>query len=298
MKSIVLAILLSLSGFLALAQSGAFIRNAAMPTTSAESPLDGNWEITGSRELKRYPAISMLIHVNGKQVYGAGEFFTVCSNSLGSFGGRFHLSGEIEPDNSFTLHSPSLPFVERLAIAGKVPHPGSMSWNGTYDVKNPAQTQCVFDQEGTFSSSRLPTLTGTFSGQVMRMTPMPLPPPASPEYMQKTSERLNISVTVAQGGLMMHERKVGQAYASLPLLPVSGTIRVVGCPCFSQGASVGEFDNSIQGDLVLMKFKMDDESELSVDSHYTSPETGLTFHAHVNHGKCADLGFTGTLSQE
>jgi hypothetical protein len=96
----------------------------------------------------------------------------------------------------------------------------------------------------------------------------------------------------------MHDKKVGQSYASLPLLPVAGSIRVVGCPCFNHGASFGEFANSIQGDVVLMKFKMDDESELSVISYYTSPETGLTFHAHVNKGKCAGLGFTGTLSRE
>jgi hypothetical protein len=71
-----------------------------------------------------------------------------------------------------------------------------------------------------------------------------------------------------------------------------------GCPCFIHGTSVAEFENSIQGDLVRMKFKMDDESELLIDSYYMSSKASLSFRAHVTNGKCAGLGFMGTLSRQ
>jgi hypothetical protein len=164
MRSIALAITLMFSASPILAQSGTSSTNSITTISSAASPLDGNWQIAGSREHKQYPAISMLIHVNGKQIYAAGDFLTVCSNGFGSFGGQFHLSGEVEPDASFTLRAPPLPFVERLTIVGKIPPAGTTSWTGTYELKNPAQTKCVFDQKDAFSGSPLPMLSGNFSG--------------------------------------------------------------------------------------------------------------------------------------
>jgi hypothetical protein len=282
MTSVALGLTLMLSVLPASAQGG-------------PSPLDGNWQITGSRERKQYPAISMFIHVNGRQVHAAGNSMTVCANTGGTFGGGFRLTGEIEPAGNFTLRSPSLPLSERLIVVGKMPPAGSVSWDGTYTVKSPMNSQCVFDQSGAFTGSPLAPLTGVFSGQVMRMYPFPIPEDASPDYLNKTLERLKLSITLAQGDYVFHERKNGPPDAYLPL---TGTIQMVGCPCFIHGTSVAEFENSIQGDLVRMKFKMDDESELLIESYYVNSDASLSFRAHVKDGKCAGLGFMGTVSRQ
>jgi hypothetical protein len=106
MKLVTLGLTLILSAFPAPAQSGASSEGTATPAASVASPLDGNWQVTGDREHKQYPFLSIFIHANGKQVYAAGDSQTVCSNTGGPYGGAFHLAGQIEPDGSFTLHTP------------------------------------------------------------------------------------------------------------------------------------------------------------------------------------------------
>jgi hypothetical protein len=295
MRLVTLGITLILSAFPPRGHSGASSEGIATPAASVASPLEGNWQVTGDREHKQYPFLSIFIHANGKQVYAAGDSQTVCSNTGGTYGGGFHLAGQIEPDGSFTLRTPPLPLAQHLTIVGKVPPAGSSRWAGSYTFKSPIKSECVFDQTGTFTASPLPPLVGTFFGQVMRAYPFPVPSDASPDYLHKTPERLKLSMTVSQGEFVFRERKTGLSYTYLPL---TGTIQIIGCPCFTHGTTVAEFENAIRGDLVQMKFKMDDESELWIDSYYTSPDAGLSFRSHVKGGKCAGLGFAGTLSQK
>lgn len=236
----------------------------------------------------------MFVHVNGIRVVAAGTSKTVCSNSSATYGGEFHLLGQIERDGSFTLRSPALPSLAGLTIVGKVPPPGSTSWDGTYTFNKTSTdvSPCVIDQVGSFTSSPLSPLPGAFSGQVNRAYPWPPLKGASLDYLNKTSRRINVSIAVAQGAAVFNETTRWLPYAYLPL---SGTIQIVGCPCFTHGTTVSNTDNRIQGEAVRMSFKMDDESELIVSAYYTSPATGLSFLSHVRDGKCAGLAFTGTL---
>jgi len=263
--------------------------------SSAASPLDGNWHLTGNREQKEFPLISMFVHVEGTQVYGSAASKNVCSNAGGGFEARFQLAGEIGQNGEFTLDT--LPFGHHpiLKIAGKVPRAGEMSWNGNYTIKSSSQSQCVFDQVGTFIASPLRSISGTFSGQVTRMYPYPVPRTASTDYINKTPMRLKLSLTVEQGSFAFYQEKNGPRYAYLPL---TGTINTVGCACFSHGIASNEVSNRVQGDVVAMKFKMDDESELWVQSYHGTAEASLAFRSHVVGGKCEGLGFDGTLLRQ
>lgn len=290
MRLISLWLTLILLRFPLSAQNAPSTQGPTTPATVVASPLDGNWLITGNRQRKQYPALSMLIHVNGSQIVAAGSSMTVCSNSAAMFGGNFDLYGEIETDGTFTLHPPPLPFAVQLTIVGKVPPAGSTNWNGTYTLSQKPGAQgsaCAFERKGSFNASLLPSLPTGFSGQLELGYPWPPPQGSSPEYLNKTSRQLKVNIAVEQSGLVFNEADT--------YLPLSGTIQIEGCPCFSHGMAVGDHDNRMKGESVRMKFKMDDDSELFVFAYYRSHETGLSFMSHVRDGKCAGLGFDGTL---
>src|SRR5262249_19135945 len=155
---------------------------ATSPTTVA-SPLDGNWQITGNREYKQYPLISMAIHVNGKQVTALVDRFMTCPTipAYGG-GGSSSMTGEIGPDGTFTLRATPIPDFSnkgphgeqiiryQLTITGKVPALGSTNWSGTYTITGQepltGEPKCSLDQGGAFTASRLAPLAGTFSGQM------------------------------------------------------------------------------------------------------------------------------------
>jgi hypothetical protein len=236
----------------------------------------------------------MAIHVNGKQIAARGDWFVTCPtlSSYGS-GGSFTLTGEISPDNSFTLrrnltgvgkHAElvTLPGPQ-LTIAGKVPPLGSTSWGGTYTITGkmpPTNPKCSLDQGDAFTASRLAPLAGTFSG---------------PMILNDTGDTLKFSITAKQGEFVSNE-KFRPVYTYLPL---TGTITVEGSRCFGHGTADASTHNVVEGDLARVRFKMEDESELWVRVFYTNPEeTGLKVSAEVMGGRCDKQGFSGTLSRQ
>jgi hypothetical protein len=286
-KSITLGLVLTLCALPVLAQSGAPTQSAATSTTAPASPLDGNWQITGNREHKQYPLISMAIHVNGEQVTAEGDRFMTCPTSPSpGFGGNFNLAGEIGPDSTFTLRTrqtphPGKPAIQ-LTIAGKVPAAGSTSWDGKYTISGEHEAPaCSLDHTAAFTASRLAPLAGTFSGPLM---------------LGYTGKVLKFTITVEQGEFVSHERKVGPAYTYLPL---TGTITVEGLPCFKHGTADASLYNTLQGDLALLRFDMDDESVLSLSAVYNNPDgTGLVVQlAGVRGGTCDKQTFAGVLAR-
>jgi hypothetical protein len=272
----------------AAAQSGAPSQGVPTSPRIAASPLDANWQITGNREHKQYPLISMAIHVDGKQVTAAGDRFMACPTSpTTGGGGNFSLTGEIDPDGSFTLQTHQTPHpgkpAAQLTIAGKVPAVGATSWDGNYTITGEHEVPaCSLDQAGAFTASRLAPLPGTFSG---------------PLTLGFTGKMFKFKITVEQGEFVAHERKVRPVYMYLPLV---GTIAAEGSPCFKNGTAAAGTYNTVQGDLATLRFEMDDESELSVSAVYTNPEEAalLVQGAWVKGGKCDKQAFGGTLLRQ
>jgi hypothetical protein len=272
----------------ALAQSEALSPGMVTPPATVGSPLEGNWQLTGNRELKQYPLIFMAIHVNGNEVTAVGHTVEFCLTSPKTgAGGSFGISGEIAADGSFTLWTHPIPYLEnvlRLTITGTVPPAGSPTWSGRYTITGEMTgTQgCSLNQGGTFSASRLPPLAGTFSGQLMSGWP---------------HKMLKFNITTKQGELAFFERKRG--LPPITYLPLTSTVAIEGSPCFQHGAAEASLDNRVEGDLVWLKFKMDDGSELSVTAFMNPEETELLVQSASAHGgKCDGQGFNGTLSRQ
>lgn len=292
-----LCIMLALAALPALVQRENPSQDKPASQTTAPSSLSGNWQLTGNRERKLYPLLSLAIHVNGKQITAAGDDFVVCPASpRDGVGGSQEMIGEISPDGNFTLRTMSSRNTLQLTVAGKIPDAGSTNWPGTYKFTSPASHGCAFDQEGSFTATLLARLAGTFSGPVTMSYPSAPPPPG---YTGPSTARLKFTITAAQGGeFLVHEKKVGAPFIYLPL---TGTINVSGSACFNRGASdTNPFANNIQGARAHLNFEMNDESELSVIAVYTSPqEAGLEIQAaFVKGGKCDKQAFAGTLQRQ
>jgi hypothetical protein len=265
--------------------------------TTALSPLTGNWQLTGGRDRKLYPLLSMAIHANGKRLTAAGNDFVVCPASpRDGIGGSQEMVGEVDPDGNFLLRTISSKNTLQLTVTGKVPDAGSTNWAGTYKFTSPAAHGCAFDQEGDFTATLLAPLAGTFLGPVTMSYPSAPPPPG---YTGPATARLQFTITATQGAeFLLHEKKVGAPFI---YLPVTGTINVSGSACFSHGTSdTNPYTNNMQGDRAHLNFEMNDESELAVMAFYTSPqEAGLEIQsAFVKGGKCDKQAFAGTLQRQ
>lgn len=297
MRPTTLCLTLLLCGLSVLVQREIRPQDKPASQTIAPSPLNGNWQLTGNRERKLYPLISMAIHVNGKQVAAAGDNFVMCPTSPGEgIGGSQDLHGEIDPDGNFTLQTISSRNTLQLTLTGNVPNEGSKSWSGTYKFTSPTSPKCAFDQQGTFSATHLNPLAGTFSGPVTLSSPSAPPPPGR---TGSDTKQLKFTITAAQGGeFFAHEKKVGAPFI---YLPVTGTIKVSGSACFNRGVSddANPSAGNMQGDRVHLRFEMNDESELSFIAVYTSPQAaGLWIESSlVKGGKCDKQAFSGTLQR-
>jgi hypothetical protein len=109
-----ISLFLMLAGLLGFAQSG--------PDIVSNPPLNGNWNITGNRQKKQFPLLSMHIHVNGAKVIAHGDVEVRCPsdprNGGGARGGG--LAGEITPDGSFTLRNSNVDTTQ-VEIRGQIP---------------------------------------------------------------------------------------------------------------------------------------------------------------------------------
>ena len=282
----------------ALAQSGIVSQQMATLPPTVVSQLEGKWQITGNRELKQYPLISLEIHVNGNDVTATGDLSQTCTTSARSgsgftgLGSSFGIVGKLSADGSFTLRPEPWPHPERLpekftqaahielTINGKLPAAGSAVWTGSYTITG-YHTQCNFDQTGEFTASRMVPLTGIFSGRLM---------------LGWTQKMFQFNFTAKQGDFISHERKMG--LSPIKYLPLTGTITVKGSPCFEHGAAEVSLLNLIRGDLVSLEFTMDDGSKVSFQAYTNPQETELLeASATVHGGRCDWQNFHGTLSR-
>jgi hypothetical protein len=289
-----ISLFLMLAGLSGFAQSG--------PDIVSNPPLNGNWNITGNRQKKQFPLLSMHIHVNGAKVIAHGDVEVRCPsdprNGGGAKGGG--LAGNIMPDGSFTLRNSSVD-TTHVEIRGQVPAQGAATWNGEYTLTRAASPNCPLYQETkSFTATPLATLNGTFSVS-MQMRYFEPPPPS---YAGPESYQAKFTITITQGAVVSQRLNDGGFHFYLPL---AGTIHVKGLSCFSHGFADSGVDSahgsarspysSLRGDYAVVRFAMNDESQLTVQAVFADPnESALSvFDARVTGGKCDKQNFHGML---
>jgi hypothetical protein len=298
-----ISLLLIVAGSSSYAQSGTDVGSTSQPQSPAKSsPLNGNWNIAGNRKKDQFPLLSLYIQVNGIQVIAHGDVQVRCPNSprdgAGGKGGA--VTGEIGPDGSFSLRSiPGNTIQEE--IRGRVPEEGAEAWNGEYTLIWPPSRNCPGYQETrSFTATPLAPLNGTFSGS-LAMTFFEPPPPT---YTGPKHYEAKFTLTVAQGAVESNRLNAGDVYFYIPL---TGKIQVKGSPCFSHGTADPRTESThgaapsayslLEGDWVILRFTMNDESQLTVYAVFADPDESalLVSDARVAGGKCDKQSFRGTL---
>jgi hypothetical protein len=302
-----ISLVLMIAGSSAYAQSGTDVVSTSPPQFPiTSSPLNGNWNLTGNRQKKQFPLLSMYLQVNGTQIIAGGDYQAVCPNSprdgAGGIGGG-NLHGEIAPDGSFTLRNGPRATIQ-VQVSGHVPSAGATTWSGEYTLTGDVSRKCpTYRQTNSFTATPFAPLSGTFSG-LLKMKYFQSPAPA---YTGPQSYQAKFSITAAQGDVVAHRLKTVDVHFYLPL---TGTIHVKGSSCFSQGVAdpltynphelVPSRYSSISGDSVDLWFAMNDESQLHVIAVFTDPgEAALSIvNALVIGGKCDHQSFLGTLDAD
>jgi len=304
---IVLFLLLVLAGPSGYAQSESQIAGPPTAPGVTSSPLNGNWNIAGNRQKNQFPAISMFLQVDGAQIVTHAHIEVHCPSDPvnGSGVGGYSLRGELAADGSFTLTQHDPRNTLQAEIRGRIPAEGSATWSGGYTVfRSPSRNCPGFDQPqtGSFTATPLAPLDGTFSGSLLSSNLA-----STPVGITRRGDQPTFTITAKQGDVVTRTLKSGGRYF---YLPVVGTIKVKGSPCFSHGfadpvtydthTSIPSYPGTLRGDFLDMMFAMNDESNLTVRAYFTDPgESGLSvFEASVQGGKCANQNFRGTLQRK
>ena len=290
-----MSLILMLAASSAYAQSGPDAAPTAPPRTS--SPLNGNWNITGNRQKMQFPLISMFIQLNGRQINGQGDVHVMCPDApKNGGGGDRSMGGELAADGSFSLTTLNPNSRVKVTVKGKAPLAGATTWSGEYTVVGNPYLRCATDrQANTFTATALAPLSGTFSGSTTMEYSYADPPP--PSYTGPVTYKASFSISAKQGDpLVAHITKRGPVY----YLPVTGAINVKGASCFSHGTAEAGLYSTIEGDIVHLRFGMDDGSQLNVSAVYTDPsESGISLSsARVTGGKCDRQFFHGELDRQ
>ena len=274
-------------------------RSAGVPAAPVTPPttLTGNWMIAGSRATDTLPLLSTTLVVNGSQITGEGNVEIRCSPTARA-GGFVSLSGTIAADGSFqsTFSLPEAsgdvpPFRYSVSLSGRSPAAAdAATWNGNYQVTAsgalPGSNQpCAYSQSGAFAATKLPPLTGVYTGVQKNSAPSEVGPvPATA-----------LALTVAQGEPTLVTLRRGTEYQ----LPLAATVTVTGASCFHSGTTVGAVSpSSIAGDKFELQFVMDDGSQMGLDGYFQDATgTSLEAFATVLEGACKGTVIFTTLTK-
>lgn len=233
----------------------------------------------GSREPQQYPLLSLAIIVNGNQITAKGDDFVQCPNSGGGGGGTVGFTGQIAADGTFELNTPSGNYPSFVwTINGTVPPAGESTWSGTYSLTtSPSYTGCTINQGASFTATAYPTFDGTYAGTLLAGSA--LSPTGS----------VTISLDVAQGAAVTSPQ---------PIIPITGSITVVGSACFTHGTSTTS--SGVGGDYAGIFFNMDDGSQVAITGFFASQdESTLTETSLVIFGgQCSQNAYAGTLTRQ
>jgi len=245
----------------------------------AVSPLAGNWLITGPLPTGSFTfpgtgvfSLVMSFDVTGNDItasgYGSGFCASASSppiyNNAFSFGSL--TTGVIAADGSFTLQtSPTTP-IYSLSVQAKVPETNAEQFAGTYaaSFNSTIGRPCVGNSAGNFTATSFPIVSGVYTGKG--------------EFQSltngvSTATPVTIEVTLQQGAAVL-DPTTGLSKPSNTA--IGGSIRVQGFPCFTSGTanptllgSTKVSSSSIQGNIMMMNFTMDDGSILLMNGALT-----------------------------
>lgn len=262
-------------------------------TTTAHAPnsgsvLNGNWNITGNRQLKQYPLLSTTLTVAGNQITGQGDMFIECGNGIGG-GGTVSFTGQIAANGTFHLTQPPLPIQSppssfQVTIDGSLPSAGSTTWSGTYTITASIGPTCQnLNQAGSFTATGLAPINATYAGEMTSLT---------------GALGTGVSIQMSEGAPTTVQRANG---STVTLFPLNATATVTGSQCFKQGTTSGsKFSSNVAGDFFNLGLLMDDGSQLLISGWMTdASETILSPAAFVVvGGKCNQIAGSSILTAQ
>jgi hypothetical protein len=228
--------------------------------------LAGNWLLVGpmpTQGLLNPPGFRLAVtfDVVGSKVVAAGFGNDFCGILQTTFGFGSLATGMVGTDGSFNLQSPSdFATTTTVSIKGTAPKAGDLSWTGSYSssfANNPFVPGCTRNQNGTFTATPFPLVSGVYVGTGSWNTIVD---------GVSTTIPVPIQVTLQQGG-MVTDPTTGQSLWSNSVL--EGSIRIQGIPCFNSGLAASK--SVVEGNEVQAMFAMDDGTTLTVLGTLTDP---------------------------
>jgi hypothetical protein len=243
------------------------------------SPLAGNWLITGPMPTGGFTApgtgvfsLAMNFDVTGNNITASGYGSGFCASSSAppiydsGFAFSSFTTGVIASDGTFTLQTPPTTPIYSLSVQGKVPESNAEQFAGMYaaSFNSTIGRGCVGNSAGSFTATSFPIVSGVYSGagKFQLLT-----------NGVSTATPVTIEVTLQQGGPVL-DPKTGLSKSSN--IAVGGSIRIQGFPCFTSGtanttlfAPTKQPLSSIQGNIMVMNFTMDDGSMLTMNGALT-----------------------------
>jgi hypothetical protein len=238
---------------------------AIAPKAPDYSTIEGNWHLTGqapfTANLSQAPVLTLAIGRSGNTLYATGDAIVACPQSATWMGGPISGVGapataETGADGTFLFTNASDPLSPiQFTIRGAAGPTGSSTWKGTYTIFNAPSSllHCDFHQSGEFTATAFPPLHGTFKGTI-----------TGPGFDSGASVDLQIAQgepTVVPGGQTLAS---GLTSTTTFYIPLSGTIRIGGSPCFTTGAFTSDGQSEIAGDRVRVLATMNDGTAVSL----------------------------------
>jgi hypothetical protein len=261
-------------------------------TPAVVSPLAGNWLLVGpmpTDEISLPPSpplpngvrLAMTFDVAGDQVIAGAFAANYCDNGQVGFATGDVAAGVLAADGSFTATPTNSP-PETLSIKGTAPQKSGEPWSGSYTVSFGATAintpACDAKFSGTFTATSFPLVSGVYVRTGSTLAGSTGVPKSVPVTLQ---------VTLQQGGMVTNPGNgAASNYFSNALL--TGNIKVQGSPCFSSGATQSTSASSVSGNMVSVRFLMDDGSTLSLLGPFTDAMEGhiSTVTIQVQGGNC------------
>jgi hypothetical protein len=254
------------------------------PVVPAQSPLAGNWLIVGPmplNEIEVQPGfrLAMTVDVLDNHLFADGYGNSPCGNLTESFVFPAGATGTIATDGTFSLQTLANSSGVSLSIQGMVPKANDLPWPGNYTFSitpPPVFGQgCESPLTGAFTAISFPLVNGVYAGKATGQV-----------SLNGVSGLTSITAQmVLQQGVVATDSGSGKSY--LNNIGLTGSIRVLGSPCFSAGVMNSSL-SGVEGNEVIAQFTMDDGSTLSISGALTDPSESriVTVLLVVQGGKC------------
>jgi hypothetical protein len=250
-----------------------------------ETVVGSNWRLIGTGSAPGTqptgPYIGLALGVSGNTLYVSGADFVPCSQGSSAIGESIGGSAQIASDGSFELNNSAIPQNSiQYSIRGKVPQVGSSSWQGTYTLTSPANSNCKFSDTGSFTATAYPPFQGTYSGSI---------------NSQGLGPDVSLTLDVSQGAPILSP--TGPQTMPLFRLPLTGTVSVSGSACFTSG-TIESKSGAVMGDQFMMTATMSDGSTAEIRGWFgdQTEKTLQPFSIEVHSGQCEGASGSGTLT--